>query len=137
MGFEKREAVFELAFEHITKLVDEGYTDFILESGQFRNLARSVLTIIRMRNPKIKRVYFAKSDDNIAELYDRKLYDEIYPFRENGIKKDTITHRHQAMIDKSDYCIFYVVNRAGELQNAMQYAKDKGKTLVNLASIKV
>ena len=62
-----------------------------------------------------------------------KRYDGIiYPEIEGKPKKFAISYRNQWMVDRSDYVIAYVVHGYGGAHATYQYAKKKGKEVLNL-----
>jgi len=137
LSYEQRGKAFELVYRQIETLVNDGYTEFIFSNwSDFDSAARIAVISLRMRFPNIKTIYYQafKTEDKQQSL---KKYDEvIYPPIEDKPKKQEITYRNYAMIDSSDFCIFYIVpNKSGDANKAMQYAIENNKPYINLAEL--
>jgi len=133
LGYQKRDKAFELLYRQIEALIKDGYTEFILSGhGDFDSTARIAVISLRMRFPNIKTIYYhaCKYEDNQA------LLQTIYPPIEDISQHQAIVYRNYAMIDSSDYCIFYVVrNKSGAVNKAIKYAIKNNKPYINLADI--
>ena len=65
--------------------------------------------------------------------YHKNKYDEvIYPEIENTPLKFAITARNKWMVEQSDLVITYVNKNYGGAYSALKYARNKGKTIINL-----
>ena len=63
-------------------------------------------------------------------------YDSIiYPEIENKPRKFAIFYRNRYMVEKADYVVAYVEHSWGGAYQAYKYAKGKGKSVYNLASL--
>ena len=124
----------------ILKAIDFGYRVFYFGGfGAFDALCHKIITEIKeeKRDFKIERVYCV-----VSEYYLRKRHrylnvedyeDVIYlkPDFDGWYKR--IYYRNCAMIDASDYVIFYVEARADSgAYKAYKYAEKKKKTIINL-----
>lgn len=104
--------------------------------GDFDSLCFDVVRKLQTVYPHIKttyvQAYYNPNDKEYAD-YLRQRYGEIlYPEIENKPKKFAIVYRNQAMIDMSDFCIFYVDCDWGGAYSTLQYAKRKKKNIINL-----
>ena len=65
---------------------------------------------------------------------DEKLYDTvIYPPLETIPPRVAIVKRNEWMIQKADFIIAYVKHTYGGAYKALQYARKKKKSIINLA----
>jgi uncharacterized phage-like protein YoqJ len=79
--------------------------------SQFDDLCLEIVTRLKQSYPHIKRVYVRSMYQNIGKDYETyllSLYDETY-FPKNLVRagKSAYVQRNRAMIDGSDYCVFY------------------------------
>jgi len=155
-NIEKREEVTLLLKQTVLSLIDNGVTTFLFGSkSQFNTLAWDIVTGYREQYPFIRRVYVRSSNQYIDSPYEQFLlqfYEESFflPQLEKAGKYSYV-ERNYAMIDNSDYCIFYynqnyvpsvsnnnknavTVNRKATsgTKIAYRYAVSKGKTIINL-----
>lgn len=135
--YDKDGSLFESLVGETERLIEKGFNEFIFGGyGDFDSLAYKAVNVLKTKYLYIKTVYvqaYYKSKDESAEII-RKLYDTvIYPDIEGKPKKLAIIYRNQAIIDISDFCIFYVNQSYGGALQAMQYAKRKKKMFMNLA----
>lgn len=134
---DKDGSLFERLKKEIEELIKSGYTEFLFGGyGDFDSLSHKAVKSLREKYPHIKTVYvqayYKPKDDNFEYL--RSRYDETeYPEIEEKPKKFAIVYRNREIIDNSDFCIFYVNRSYGGALQALQYAKRKKKTLINLA----
>jgi len=137
VSFKKHDDVFEAVFEQVKKLIKQGYSEFIFEGqGQFDNIARLVVRILSLGEyPHIKTVYYQSyNDGNMENL--PPVFDKAIPFAKNRPdKQNTACYNQvmQVMIDKADFCLFYVTNKLDGLKEAVRYAAEQNKPFVNLA----
>jgi len=135
--YDKDGSLFELLVKEIERLIIEDFSEFVFGGyGDFDCLSYKAVNSLKGKYPHIKTVYvqayYKHKDENMEFL--NKLYDTVvYPAIGNKPKKFAITYRNQAIIDDSDFCIFYVNWGYGGALQAMQYAKRKKKASVNLA----
>ena len=70
----------------------------------------------------------------IRELLENRLYDSsVYPPLENVHPRFAILKRNEWMIEKADLVFAYVNVSYGGAAKGFAYAKQKGKTVINLA----
>ena len=125
-----------------TLIVDSGYTKFVFGGyGEFDNMAYKAVNAQKQKYPHIKTVYmpayYRPDDERIKILHDSGKYDNIaYLPIEDKPKKFAITYRNCAIIDNSNFCIFYVSYDMGGAYQALKYAIRKQKTLLNTTGIK-
>lgn len=137
--YDDESLIFDLLLKQIEPLIlNGGYTDFVFGGyGKFDDLALKAVKSLKAKYPQIKTVYAQayykyKDIDGMEQL--KRLYDEVYyPQLEEKPLKFAIFYRNRAMIDVSDYCIFYVCNDDGGAFEALKYAKRKNKELFNIA----
>ena len=116
IGHRKIEETDELKkeiFNYVENLItNENVKIFLFGSrSQFDDLCYEVVTELKEKYPYIKRVYVRSNYEIITEFYKNYLLegfeDTFYP--KECINSGKVSHikRNQAMIDKSDYCLFY------------------------------
>ena len=133
LGYKIRDRVFGQVYERIERLIQDGYTHFVFGGwGDFEYTARIAVISHRQKYPQIKTAYYQASAGNDEK--ERRIYDEIIPPIQNRLQ-NALVYRDQAMIAGSDYCIFYVTNKAGDTRKALDYAKNQNKPYINLADI--
>ena len=71
--------------------------------------------------------------ENKISAYADEVDEVIYPPLEKVPQKFAIVYRNRYMVDMSDIVIFYVKRSFGGAYQAMQYAKKKGKMIINYA----
>ena len=134
-----RETLLKLLIEQIEYLIVNYNVDTFLfgEYGEFDNLCKMAVERLKQDYPYIKTVFVqAYYDYNRREYfeYKRSCYNEIiYPELEQYPQKFRIVYRNQAMIEMSDYCIFYVKRKWGGAYDALRCAKRKNKNIYNFA----
>lgn len=130
-------SVKERLYEEIERLISHRHVDtfYVGTQGAFDRMAYAVLVDLRQRYSHIKvyRVlaYLPRLSD-IAK--DRSVLDDtILP---EGIEKVhpryAIVYRNIWMIDHSDYVIAYVTRSFGGAYQAVERAKNKGKTIIQI-----
>ncbi len=99
--------------ETILSLVkDEGVSAFLFGSkSNFDGLCLDVVSEIKTVEPRIKLVYYRASFPYIGKDYEEYLletYDEtLMPKGVENAGRASYVERNQAMIDASDFCVFY------------------------------
>ena len=114
----------------ITVQIQNGATQFYLGGyGQFDAIAASTVWSIKKDYPWIRSVLVLAylSQKHIPAHYD----DTIYPPLENVPKQLAILRRNQWMVDSSDVVISCVHRAWGGAAQTCQYAKRKGKMVLN------
>ena len=137
---EETEELVEALKTEIFNAIDFGCRVFYFGGfGAFDTLCHKILTKIMIENAelKIQRVFCVQSEYHLrkrhkylkAENYEDIIY--LNPVFDGWYKR--IYFRNCAMIDASDYVIFYAENRADSgAYKAYQYAVKKKKNLINL-----
>ena len=110
--------------------------------SRFDDLCLAMITKLKERYPFIKRVYVRSMYPEIEKFYEKYIldsYDESY--MPKGVEKAgraAYVERNQAMIDGSDFCVFYYdenyrpEKRKSGTRIAYEYAKKKGKKIYNV-----
>lgn len=130
-----------LRLEDIVKrLIEDGYTTFLFGGlGEFDAWGYQVVSSFKERFPDIKRV-FCLTDERHLRIDKRPKWLKQEDYEEftyltleyNGWYK-RIYYRNCAMIDESDFVIFYTEERADSgAYKALRYAKKKKREYVNL-----
>lgn len=112
--------------------------------GNFDALCHTIITNLKQKYPHIKRIYVCEDYKFIDRPHKRpawlkkEYYEDFVYFhmRYTGFYK-RIYFRNCEIINNSDFCVFYVDEgrqHSGALK-ALQYAKRKKKTLINLFNI--
>lgn len=96
----------------VCSLIESGVTDFIFgDHSAFDTLCYDVVTELKERYPKIRRIHFRKDfqeiSDSVREFFVAGYEDSICPDGVASAGKASYIERNQAMIRESDYCIFY------------------------------
>ncbi len=136
--------LYATATAEIMKLVDLGCRAFYFGGyGDFDNLCYKIVTKLKKESPRlnIKRIYCVSQERYLrknAPYFNRESYDEIIyltPSFDGWYK--SIYFRNCAMIDKSDFIIFYTEEREKSgAYKAYKYAKKKpDKCVINLWKI--
>lgn len=125
-------------------ITDNNYTEFLVgRDGDFDIMVASAVRRAKKRfaNYNFQLVWvmpYLKSEyKNNANEFDR-FYDivEICELSEMAYPKAAIQIRNKNMIDRSDFCVFYVKENKGGAFKTMQYAIKRNKNIINLASKK-
>lgn len=135
------ERIYEMTAAEINKVSEFGCRTFYFGgNGDFDGLCYKIVSKIWEENPEfeIKRIYCVSQERYLRKkvrYFSSEDYDEIIylePSFDGWYK--SIYFRNCAMIDKSDYIIFYAENKEESgAYKAYKYAqKKKGKTIVNL-----
>ena len=103
----------EILTEIVTDLiVNKGVSIFFLGSkSDFNDLANSVVSKLKSQYSHIIKVLVRANYEYISDYYKSFLlehYDDtIFPSRISGAGKLSYVERNQAMINASDYCVFF------------------------------
>ena len=131
---------FNRIISFLTERVGDNPADIYLGGyGAFDLFAYDCCKKYKERNPKVLLWYitpYMPSEDR-QEYFkaQRKRYDGIiYPEIEEKPKKFAISYRNKWMVDKADWVIAYVMRTWGGAYSTYQYAKKKGKEVLNLAT---
>ena len=132
LNCENREKIFELLHDKIEELAQDGYTDFIFcGDGDFNKAANSAIFILKHRYSNIKTVYYmadgSKSNKELLQMYDEVAF-------LTGEEDCGAILQKRAIIDNSDYCIFYVANNSC-IKDIINYAENKNKPYINFSKI--
>ncbi len=120
--------------------MDEAFEFYMGRNGEFDDICRRAGGRIKERHPekRIIRVLvepYMKQSLNADKILVNRSYDEIIVPEEliDVHYKRAITARNFWMIDMCQYLIAYVHRDFGGAWTAMQYAKERGLTICNLA----
>lgn len=122
--------------------------------GEFNSLCREAVRKLKEKYPQIKRVYiraeFPYIDDSYRNYLLEDYEDTYFPEKAINAGKASYVERNREMIDKSDFCITYYreeykppMRKKGKqdltayqpksgTKIAYDYAKKRGKTIINL-----
>lgn len=128
------EIVKEWLRQVVDQLIDNGADTFYLGGyGQFDSLAASIIYDLKQQYPLIRSVLVLPYLDR---QYSLESYDEtLYPPIETVPRRFAILKRNEYMIKESDIVVAYVQYSYGGAYTAWQYAKRKGKTIIDYPSI--
>ncbi len=129
--------------KRITKiLIDliekEGFNTFYFGAfGEFDELCRIIVTDLQKKYPYVQRIYCLEDEKYIRKrprYLTKEEYDEfVYLPLSYTYWKTRIYYRNCAMIDNSDFIIFYAENKEGSgAYKAYKYAVQKKKKFINL-----
>ena len=143
-------------YETAEKLIlNENVDTFYFGSkSEFNSLCHKAVTELKEKHPEIKRIYIRAEYPYIDDSYKKYLlkdYEGTYfPEKMINAGRTRYVERNREMIDKSDFCIVYYrteykppmrrkskrdlteyQSRSGT-KTAYDYAKKKGKTIINL-----
>ena len=134
------DALYEKAFDEIIRALDAGCCVFYFGGyGAFDKLCYSIVTKIKEENParQIKRIYCVSQERYLhknTRYCNRDDYEEcIYLMPKFDGWYKSIYFRNCAMIDRSDFIIFYAEKSEGSgAYKAYKYARMKKKSIVNI-----
>ena len=141
---EKTEELVSSLKNIVEMLINKGATTFLFGSkSSFDDLAWEIVTELKEQFPEIKRIYVRSAFQYIDQFYEeylRRFYEETYfPKRLEKAGKASYVERNYEMIDNAGYCIFYydenyapTESRRSGTRIAYEYAKKKGKVIINL-----
>ncbi len=134
-------------FEIIEKLIIEKNVDTFLfgSKSQFNSLCHKIVTQIKEKYPHIKRVYVRAEYQYIDEKYKKYLLqnyeDTYYPEKIYGSGRLAYIERNYEMIDNSRFCIIYYDKQIASpdyksgTKIALEYAKKRGKRIINIVNL--
>ncbi len=105
---------------------------YVGNNGKFDFVVKNILKELRIKDPSIKyNVVLAYLPQKSEHL---DFSDTIYP---EGIecvpKRFAILYRNKWMISRSDFVICHITHEFGGAFSAIEYAKNKGKHIINIA----
>ena len=130
--------------EIIEKLItDENVDTFLLGSkSDFNNLCLEVITEMKEKHPRIKRIYVRAEYPCISEQYKSYLLenyeDTYYPEKIINSGRAAYVERNYEMIDNSQFCIVYYdeqnipTTRKSGTKIALDYAIKKCKKIIRV-----
>ena len=135
--YDKDGSLYNLLVKQVERLIGNGFNEFLFGGyGDFDSLSHRAIKRLKEKYPHIKTAYYQsyyKPKDERMEYISKQYDSVIYPAIEERPKKFAIRYCNEAIIDDSDFCVFYVERSYGGALQAMQYAKRKKKASVNLA----
>lgn len=141
----------------LLKLLTAGVTTFLFgDHSAFNTLCYDTVTQLKNMYPQIKRVHirtnYQKANSYTIQFLCAGYEDSIYPFHSPVLGKAAYIARNRAMVQQSDFCIFYynstycpaqcneaICNSERNQSKsgtalAFSYAKSQHKTIFNLYS---
>ena len=106
-------ALYENIRNTVIYLIEQkGVKRFLFGSkSRFDTLCWKVVTKIKERYSEIRRVYVRSMYPTLSDFYEKYLLESceetVYPPRVENAGRASYIQRNQAMINESDYCIFY------------------------------
>ena len=100
-------------YEIIEKLIEKEKVDTFLfgSKSQFDDLCHKVVTELKEKYPRIKRIYVRSAFQHIPDWYEESLlkhYEGTYfPEHMEKAGKASYVERNQEMINNSDFCVIY------------------------------
>lgn len=129
--------LFDLLIKKIEALILDGYGVFYFGSFEiFDLLSYHAVDALQNKYKHIKTICVETPANRNGRYADdiKSCCDETYcPKTEEKPNRLKISHQHQAIINESDYCIFYVKINCGQAYQALRYAMRKKKALINIA----
>ena len=140
----------------ILHLINEKNVEWFLfgSKSAFDDLCLKTVTELQETYPTIKRMYVRSQNPYIPKTYQKyllELYDDtIFPSRVKNAGRASYVERNQAMIEASDFCVFYynaeykpplrkhrqkalsTYQPASGTKLAYEYALQKKKEIINL-----
>lgn len=120
-------------------ITENCYTFFFGEMGDFDNLCYEIVSEFKNLYPEIQRIYVCTDEKSLFKRKRKKLKEYE---RETVFTLDfnwwytIIYYRNLAIIDNSDFVVFYVINKENSGANkAMNYAKKSKKKYFNVAEL--
>lgn len=125
-------------------IVNENVTEFLFGSkSNFIDYCYDIVTEYKNRYPNLKRIFVRAEYPLINDDYYKHLktyYEDSYFYSEKLISnKFSYIRRNKAMIDKSDFCLFYYdknyflsTKTQSGTRIAYEYAVKKGKNVINV-----
>ena len=102
--------------------------------GEFDSFARDCCKKYQAKHPLIELVLVIPY---LNAKFDSARYDAvIYPEIERKLPRFAISYRNQYMVEKADLVIAYIEHAWGGAFTTYQYAKRRGKKIVNLADFR-
>lgn len=114
-------------------------TFFFGEMGDFDNLCYEIVSEFKKFYPEIQRIYVCTDEKTLFKRKRKNLkkYEQETVFTLDFSWWYTIIYyRNLAIIDNSDFVVFYVINKENSGANkAMEYAKKSKKKYINVAEL--
>lgn len=123
--------------ETVKKLIEKENVDtfYVGNHGGFDFAAKKALRILKKEYPSIKyNVVLAYLPARSKNISNTEVEETLYPEElENVPPKYAIIKRNYWMIDRADTVITYITNSIGNSAQFGDYAKRKGKRIINIA----
>lgn len=132
-------------YEVIEALIRENDVDtfFFGSKSEFDSLCYEIVSILKEKYPRVKRIYIRAEFPYIDERYKNYLLqyyeDTYYPERIIQAGRAVYVERNYEMIDKSDFCVVYcdenyrLSKRKSGTRIACEYIKQKNKRIINIS----
>lgn len=131
-------------------ILNKNYTTFLFgSSSEFDSLCYDIITELKEKYEHIKRIHYLSYDIELNESkfgYLKFYEDVIVPVKVHDSGKLAYIKRNEAMIDDSDFCLFYFdknyiplncknVPRKSGTKLAMEYAEKNKKKFTNILEL--
>ena len=127
------EALYPLIVREVERhIVDYGVREFIVgQYGRFDGMAARAVRAMKGRFPGVRLVLLQAylKNDALPGDYDASVYPEGLEYVP---KRFAILRANRAMVDRCDFLIACVSRNFGGAWQCLEYAKRKGKCIVNL-----
>lgn len=136
--FQSAEQAVESLIEAL--LIDHEYVEFLVgRDREFDQIVSSAVLRCKKRidsancsltwiMPYLKSEYI-NNQDSYDSYYDSV---EVCEKSANAHPKSAIQIRNKVMVDRSDFCVFYVTRKNGGAYQTLQYAEKTGANIINL-----
>lgn len=109
------------------------------EFGEFDDVCYKIVSELKVLYPQVRRIYVATNEKDLCrhKKTREKVYEEqiIFSLKFNWWYQ-IIYYRNIAIIDNSDFVIFYVENKNNSgAYKALQHAKKNKKSYINIAQV--
>ena len=130
------ETISENLYQTVVKVIKEDNISafYVGNNGAFDSLARRAVTRAKEDFPHIKIYLVFAYLPTIKDTFSEERYDgTVYPdVLENIPKRFAISHRNKWIVTQSDVVIGYVRTSYGGAYDALHYAENQKKKVINL-----
>lgn len=140
--FGKARAISKRLDKTIEELIAQGYIYFGAGGALgFDTLAAKAVLKARNKHPEIKLILVlpCKTQANSWSSADRRIYEEIKASADKVVyisdeyTKSCMFERNRHLVDYSSVCVCYLTENSGGTAYTVNYAKQKGIRIINLA----
>lgn len=139
--FSKSAEYERIVLDYLTETAKDQPIDFYLGGyGEFDSFAYDCAKTYQKTHPHTSLYlitpYMTATYQKNHLTYQKDRYDGIiYPELENKPQRLAISYRNKWMVEQASYIIAYVDHAWGGAYSTYQYAKRKGKTILNLGKL--